>query len=312
MSNVADPRHTDAASVWRGRLWSASLIAILASMAYSIAKAEDQPPAIPDVYAVKSPEPDPRGTKDQPLVVAKSPDERRREQFTDEQHAKNESRTTIATIVLAIFTVALWAANIWLIRDARRVSDRQAADTSRSIEVAKRSADAMHDVAEATKNNAVLMSGMLSKQMRAYLTVEIGGALYQDEHLRFEAKPVLANNGLTPARNVCFRVMAEILDGVNGPPSAPLIEDLLVNDMGLAPRQQVTIGRAVANRIPDNEVAEVMAGTTRRLHAWGRVTYDDVFGGSWETNFYFTYIFLKAEKGHSIRGNFSTSHNNAT
>lgn len=311
MSSVSDAGRITAGNAWRGWVWIALLIGILATMACGLAKAATESPTIPDGYAVKTPEPDPRGTNGQPLVVTKALDERRREQFIDDQHAKNESRTTIATIVLAIFTIALWAANIWLIRDARRVSDRQASTTNRSIEEAKRSADAMHDVAEATKNNAILMSGMLSKQMRAYLTVEIGGALYQDEHLRFEAKPVLANNGLTPARKVCFRVMADIMDGVNGPP-APVVEDLLVNDMGLAPRQQVTIGRAVANRIPDNEVTEVMAGTTRRLHAWGRVTYDDVFGGSWETNFYFTYIFLKAEKGYSIRGNFSTSHNNAT
>jgi hypothetical protein len=293
-----------------GWLWIALLAAILAVPACEVATAGELP-AVPDVYSSPTVKQDRRGTENQPIVVTKPPAELRHEEIADSQHATNELRTTISTIVLAAFTVALTIVNILLIRDGRRVSARQAADTSRSIDEARRSADAMHDVAEATRNNAVLLSGMLSKQMRAYLTVEIGSALYQDEHLRFEARPVLTNNGLTPARNVCFRVMADILEGTNAPP-APVIEDLLVNDMGLAPRQQVTIGRVVANRILDAEVADVMAGTTRRLHAWGRVTYDDVFGGHWETKFYFTYYFPKMKDGYGVRGLFSTSHNNAT
>jgi hypothetical protein len=293
---------------WRGWLWIAVLVAIVA---YGLAKSAPEAP-VPDVYSMPATKPDRRGTEQQPIVVSRAPNELAAERDDQVEHSRNERWSTNATIVLSIFTILLWGANVWLIRDARKVSDRQAKDTRDAISQQMRSADAMHEVAEATRNNAVMMSGMFHKQMRAYLTVEIGTALYQDERLRFEAKPVLTNNGLTPARNVCFRVMADILEGANGPPTVPRIEDLIVNDMGLAPRQQVTLSRVVANRIPENEVADVLAGTTRRLHAWGRVTYDDVFDGSWETNFYFSYFFPKSEKGYSIGGNFSTSHNNAT
>jgi hypothetical protein len=278
------------------------LMGIAAAVAHKVAKADQ--PQIPDVYAAQSAEPDRRGTAQQPLVIAQQP--------ADREHVRNERETAWSTIGLAILTGLLFLANLWLILEAKRVSTRQADDTQRSLTEQAKSATAMRDVADATKNNSITMQTMFHKQMRAYLTVEIGGALYQDEHLRFEAKPVLTNNGLTPARKVCFRVMADILDGGNAPATPPPIEDLLVNDMGLAPRQQVTLSRVVANRIPDNEVADVMAGTTRRLHAWGRVTYDDVFGGSWETKFYFSYYFPKRDKGYGVSGNFSTSHNNAT
>jgi hypothetical protein len=292
---------------WRGWLWILLLVGIIAGVWTSLAHAAD-PGINPNSTTPSLAQP---GTEQRPFVVDTTEGAIRREEEVQAEHTRNERVTTWSTVILAVFTAALWAANIWLIIDAKRVSTHQEKNTQAMLKEQARSADAMRDVADATENNATLMSGMFAKQMRAYLTVEIGGATYQDAHLRFEANPVLTNNGLTPARNVCFRVMADILEGINGPES-PKIEDLIVNDMSLAPRQQVTLARVVANRIPDGEVADVMAGITRRLHAWGRVTYDDVYGGHWETKFYFTYFFPKAADGYLVRGVFSISHNCAS
>jgi len=119
---------------------------------------------------------------------------------------------TLATIVLAIFTVALWVANIWLVISTKRASAKQALDTQLAIAEAKRSADAMRDVADATKNNALLMSDMLSKQMRAYIQVSFGTSTAQRGDMNFGSWPELVNAGLTPARNISYRIMAEILD----------------------------------------------------------------------------------------------------
>jgi hypothetical protein len=51
------------------------------------------------------------------------------------------------------------------------------------------------------------------KQLRAYLSIVIGQATYQDDarNIRFEAKPLLINNGETPAYNVRVRIKADIL-----------------------------------------------------------------------------------------------------
>jgi hypothetical protein len=55
-----------------------------------------------------------------------------------------------------------------------------------------------------------------------------------------------------------------------------------------------------------------MQGNTRRLYTWGKVTYDDVYGGSWETHFCINYWFVKVGDEVKVFGNFHPEHNNAT
>jgi hypothetical protein len=298
--------------VWRGWLWVLIVAVTIAALVANRAHAEDESVAVLNVSPIGLPAPDRRGTEQRPLVIDKTVDAVKRETADQAEHAYNERVTTWSTVILAGVTFALFAANIWLIGDSRRVSNRQAKDTRDAIAEQTRSADAMRDVAEATKNNATLMSGMLSKQMRAYIAVELGTAVYQDKRLVFEAIPTITNNGLTPARNVCFGIFADILDGSKGDPAIPDLGELIVNDMGLMPRQQLTIRAIVPRRIPDEEVADVMKGYTRRLFTWGLVTYDDVFGGHWETRFCMSYAFPLVENELKVSGAYTHSHNIAT
>jgi hypothetical protein len=54
----------------------------------------------------------------------------------------------------------------------------------------------MQRVAEATKHNAILMSGMFSKQMRAYIQVNIGTSTAQREDgIVFGSWPEIVNVG---------------------------------------------------------------------------------------------------------------------
>jgi hypothetical protein len=279
----------------------------------TLAKAVTESPTIPDIHTLPLIAPDRRGTEQQPLVISRAPEELQRDEIEQTDRARDEYVMTVATVALAILTLLLWVVNMVLLRDARRVSAQQARDTARAIEEAKRSADAMHDVARVTKENAVMMSGMFAKQMRAYLSVEFGTAIYQDKNHRFEAMPMLANTGLTPARNVCFKALAAIHDGTQpNEPSFASIGDLVVNDVGIAPRQSFTIRAMLPDRVPDADVASIMQGNTRRLFAWGKVTYDDVYGGSWETNFCISYWFARVGEDVKVFGNFYPKHNNAT
>jgi hypothetical protein len=314
MSNATEPGRITEVGTWRGWLCIAVLLAILGAVWYANARAEEADrQELPNPYGITAAVPDQRGTEQKPLVVSKPHYESERQELAEREHSRNESRTTLATIALAIFTVALWLANVWLIWDARRVSDRQEKDTQAALREQTRAADAMRDVADATRNNAVLMSGMLHKQMRAYISVDIGSGIYQDAKLRFEAIPALTNNGLTPARNVCYKVLAGIFDGSGaGPLNFEPIGDLVINDVGIAPRQSFTIRGAVPMRVPDSDVPLIMEGNTKRLFAWGKVVYDDVYGGSWETNFCISYYFRKIGKDIKVFGNFYHVHNNAT
>jgi hypothetical protein len=295
-----------------------TLVSVLLLLVATAVYGFDRPPTewtgIPDIYSLPSSTPDRRGTEVQPFVVDQSQDALRREEAAQAEHASNERWMTIATVVLAVFTVALWLANVWLVLESRRVSARQARDTKDAIKEATRSADAMNEVATATRNNATLMQGMLHKQMRAYLSVDIGTATYQTDALRFEALPLIANYGLTPARNVCFKVMVDILDGSQPTvePSFADVGDLIINDVGIAPRQSFTIRGLLPTRVPGEDVDQIMLGASHRLFAWGKVTYDDVYGGSWETNFCISYWFPKVGDSIKVFGNFYHRHNNAT
>ncbi len=114
---------------------------------------------------------DRRGTEGPPLVISKPSTQRLREERSEDAHARDESLSTFATVLL-------WVANIWLTLLTRSVSKQQAKDTRDAIAESKRSADAMKDVAIATKDNAASMQAMFRKQMLAYISVDIGSATY--------------------------------------------------------------------------------------------------------------------------------------
>ena len=185
-----------------------------------------------------------------------------------------------------------------------------------SIAEAVRSASAMEEVANATKNNAVLMQDILHKQMRAYISVDTGLATYQDAANRFAGNPVLNNNGLTPARNVSFKAIANIFTIENVAPESlqfPDSGEMVMNDVGLAPRQQFVIHGIVKIRYPDPEVVEIMRGDKRRLFVWGIVTYEDIFGDKCATKFCHSHVFFMGPDGKvQTAGYYHSSHNKAT
>lgn len=299
----------------RASLW-VFIVILAATTAYSVdnASLEAASPHAATLATITLPQ-DHRGSEQEPLVITKPIAERERDEDEAQVHVRYELRTTRATewltgvtFLLALFTAMLWVVNRQLIKETNRAAARQASDTERAINEATRSANAMQDVAKATRDNAALMGSMFQKQMRAYISVDLGTATYQTDHLRFEAIPTFTNNGLTPAKNVCFVIMADILDGSHAIEAPPLAE-LVMNDAGLAPRQSRSVRKVVKDRVPDADVAAIMAGNTHRLFAWGRVTYEDVYGGSWHTNFFVSYAFFKVGNDWKVNGNYVSTHN---
>lgn len=198
------------------------------------------------------------------------------------------------TAALAWFTAQLYRATVKLSTDADRVGREQGDRMEKSIDEASRSAAAIEDLAVATKKNAELMYGALSKQMRAYLAVQTGLATYQDENLRFEYDPVILNSGLTPAYNVSYKITTDVL-----PRDLPADYEFAFygqsrdNDAFLAPRGTFVLSGLARHRFPDAEVADIMSGSERRLFCWGEVTYDDIYGSSWKTRFCHTVAFYR-------------------
>jgi hypothetical protein len=269
-------------------------------------------------------EDDRRGTEEHPLVVqtvvrATPTDEINRERTERAVHMANErviafatALLAVVTAILAFYTFKLWNANKTLVQGAEATGKQQATDMRNSIAQATRAADAMHDVADATKANALLMQTMVSKQMRAYLAVDMGAPTCQDGNNRFAGAPVIVNNGFTPAKNVSYRAAAGILDTALSKDfkfddSAVIIE----NDAALGPRQSFIVNVLVKERFEEAEVQAIMRGDRKRLYVWGTVTYEDVFGGTWETRFCHNFLFFERD-GIKFLGWFNTTHNSIT
>jgi len=149
-------------------------------------------------------------------------------------------------------------------------------------------------------------------QMRAYLSVAIGGATYQEagKGIRFEAKPQIINNGLTPAHNVTHQVKATILpfplpDNL----SFEIAEQEAFSGGVIGPRQDRIISGIVDDYVLDWRVEPIKRGEGAVLFTWGTVTYDDIFGEKRRrTNFCQIYTWLADGR---IMGYYHTQHNDS-
>jgi len=322
---LGENRKPVVAPMRHGRRVLKVILAFTAACLLTATSQSAAPPPAEFTHSPAAPAPDLRGTEQRPLVVEQIPAPKRpsdvaREDAEAAARTYHESVTAYATLgltavtaLLAIFTFLLWYANRKLVLGAETTAERQAREMQASIAEATRSATAVEQLAEATKRNASLMSDILHKQMRAYLAIQPGGGVYQDEHNSFGSYPVILNTGLSPARNVSHRVAAAILDA-NTPRDYPFPDPPMVfqNDATLAAHQSFTLTAVVQQRYEADEVAAIMKGDNRRLFVWGIVTYDDVFGGHWETRFCHHFIFYKVGEDVKVNSWYHSGHNSTT
>jgi hypothetical protein len=142
-------------------------------------------------------------------------------------------------------------------------------------------------------------------QLRAYLSVVVGTAIYQErsKDLMFEAKPSILNNGQTPAYNVRYSAKAEILsDSVAAsyifrePSAAPQSQS------SIGPRENRLMGVLLGYHVADSEIQDILDGKGKALWVWGIVYYDDVFRRPHFTQFCQRITWLKDRS--NIYGNY--------
>jgi hypothetical protein len=200
----------------------------------------------------------------------------------------------LATSGLWFFTARLWRATVRLSEDAKATGTDQADKMERSIAEAARSAFAMEGVANsmAINVNKITESVEISRaiarqqevfsqaQMRAYIAVLIGGALYQTDRLNFEASPVILNTGNTPARNLRYRINADILPTILPDDFRFPLPPRLANGGNniLGSQRDGTICAMVGRRVPPEQVSDIKAGIGQSLYVWGAIRYEDIFG----------------------------------
>lgn len=213
------------------------------------------------------------------------------------------------TAALAVFTGLLWLATYRLARDAKRTAERQATEMKESLKISGLAASAMDKVAENIAATA-------SQQMRAYCTVVISSALYQEmgKGLRFEAKPRIVNTGHTPAHKVCYKARAAILPHKLPDDFTFPLPDIFIGGAVLGPQQVFDIGAVVEGPfVLDADVEDIKHGSSGNvLHIWGIITYTDVFGESRETKFCQNIMWIGESEKEIVYGYYNARHNEAT
>jgi len=200
----------------------------------------------------------------------------------------------VGTMWLAAATTLLWIATHKLHAGAEKASATTATQVAQQIQAAVASNEALRAVADATKNNAVLMSELMSKQFRSYMVADFGRGFYQDKYFSFGAEAVIRNRGLTPAHNVSFWLSAKVMKGDAIDLAMPVGTTVAKNDATIAPTQEYVIRRSVDHRFSDDEVNEILEGVKQKLFLYGEILYEDIYGKSHITKFCHTFFFTKA------------------
>jgi hypothetical protein len=173
--------------------------------------------------------------------------------------------------------------------------------TQKAADSSAESAAAMRSVAASMATNVaqIIQSVEISKQvarsqrlfgqtqLRAYVSVLIGGATYQERsrNWKFDARPTLSNTGHTPARNLRWRARAAILP-------VPLPDDfkfpIPAHGAGgalLTPQQTADMLAVVDDFVDDADIADIKRGNGRALYVWGYLIYQDIFRRTHRTTF---------------------------
>jgi hypothetical protein len=225
----------------------------------------------------------------------------------------------IVQAIIFILQLIVFGIQAWKLDQTVKAAAQQGSDMKRSIDEATRAANAMEISAKAAtvaSQAAAQSVALLPKQMRAYLSVRIGGGVYQDRavNLRFEVTPMLINTGLTPANRVSYAAKANVLP-------FPLADEFVFPPLDkprsvfglLAPQQNLIMNAMVkSDFFDDGEVENIKRGRGRRVYIWGTVVYEDVFGEQRYTNFAHSIIWLPSKDGSEpIWGYYVDRHNDA-
>lgn len=249
-------------------------------------------------------------------------------QETASSHQRVELWTVGLTAALVGATILQFLALVyqahWLrknVKEAQAATQAtgRAADAARdSAQVAKQTVGvmteqlaAMHSQDKRLSESVDQMRASEQRQLRAYVSVAVGTALFQDRanNLRFEARPQLVNTGRTPAHDVRSAIRADILPLPLTASFKLAPADGFGGGAVLGPQQTFILHGVVADFADDADVEDIKVGKNgRALCAWGTVTYKDVFGVSHHTDFAQSLIWLP---NGNVYGYYAPIHNDA-
>ena len=231
------------------------------------------------------------------------------------------------TFFLAYYTGGLYRATVALSKQAKSDGEEQSNRMFDAIVQATRAANSIGNLADSSRKsaNAAIKAAEASeraieiteetakRELRAYLTVRIGGGDQQDRHKRqfFAVRPQIINSGKTPAYEMNWWAKADILpvplpDDFNFPSQS----DTETHSLTIGPGQDLYLLAIHPRYVPDSEAREIIVGNDKRVYVWGEITYVDAFGESRSTKFCHNIFWLNGTG--QLQGQYTPCHNDAT
>lgn len=197
-----------------------------------------------------------------------------------------------------------------------KVAADAALASAKGAEAMERVAEAMNRSAKTVEENMTMLKERTAQQMRAYVTVLVGSAVFQERArgLKFQGKPIFLNTGATPAHKLRYRASCAVIDVASTAEFSFPLDENVYGMATLNSQQSLSASILLPDFIPDQDVFPVMSSIPRAFVVWGIVTYEDIFGEPHETKFGLVYYWVPNAdpKGVPVAmGNYTKGHNEA-
>lgn len=183
------------------------------------------------------------------------------------------------TLVLAISTIGLWGATIFLyragerqFRHARRASAIQSRDMQASIESSNRGIAVAGYAAEAAHESNRITKRTAERQLRAYIGIVEGAIFWHGEDKVIRSIVTIKNFGQTPAYGV--RCWMKLSVSNEGPPFERLSGEF-ESSFIIGPSAFFNVMNDIAG-LPERVLPMIESKHTV-VYVWGRVEYRDAF-----------------------------------
>jgi hypothetical protein len=239
-------------------------------------------------------------------------------------------RLTAIIGLIGLLQLAVFGVQAFMLKETigkmDEIAEGQTEDMKSSIDQATRAATAMEGVATSMSKNVESLKDTIAinrriadrqklvseMQLRAYISVVIGAAVYQErgKKIRFEGRPLLVNQGGTPARKVIHVTNVGIFP-------VPLPKGFEFPNLGkepagesmIGPQQNRTLSAILDDYVADDSVEKIKRADGRGLYVWGHINYVDAFDEPRETTFCQLLTWLPNGQ---VLGYFIPNRNNAT
>lgn len=278
-------------------------------------------PKEPAASRQKKPPADERGSEQSPVVVKVLPPVK-----TDEETANDKTkdldqssanwwmvRLTGAIVFIGGVQTIVFGLQARRLKQTitkmDEISSQQAKDVQASITEAIRVSKAMEGIAtsmaasvESVKESVQITREMADRQKlitelqsRAYLAVLFDGMVPQniETGVRFEPRMRIENRGNTPASNIRFSVVVDVLPfPLNDDFVFPLPIEMLGHSSVIGPGLHKIISGVVPILYEEPEGTKISNGVGKRIVLWGLITYRDAFSIERFVRFGFTHFMI--------------------